>query len=1428
MTSIPDWLNPVPFGDVGRGQLPGNPQQLDVMSQDQLRQMREQLLESVLSSVVQAVRGLFFPGPFGAALEQLAEWSSEVLDAQTLLDAINGVYEGDNLVLLAIETIFNPIREFIDWFTDLVDRSGFLDVLKQVVDFFGGIASGVRTNFLAVFQQVVDFFVGIASGDRTNFLTVFKQVTEAFVGLGNGTVIGTFLNVFTQVINFFGTIASGVRANFLTVFQQVTNAFVGLGNGTVIDTFLSVFTQVINFFGTIASGVRANFLTVFQQVTNAFVGLGNSTVIDTFLSVFTQVINFFGTITAGVRTNFLAVFKQVTEAFVGLGDGTVIGTFLGVFTQVINFFGTITAGVRDNFLAVLKQVIDFFVTITAGVRANFLTVFKQVTEAFVGLGNGTVIGTFLSVFTQVINFFGTIVDRSGLLDFFGWLWSQFGATVETLLKPILLFLKSANLQSLDNNILNTIWSRLNDGAEGVGKTLADVLTGIGDFVEGLVPAITGVPGALNIGSIKTWAEDVLTKGLSWIDFKTIFGEIPETILGVLPIANINLVNPELMSQGGFDTTTTLAASTGWAWDGTTTRIPGSSGSAKVTGNGTARPLYSNQSISVAPGDKLYISCWVKSTGTVGAGAITLGVVEFSGSAVAATQSPGSAIASRAGSALFVQIGSTPTVGTAYTVPAGVTSIRVKVAVTAGAATGSTVWFDDISVKKTGLLDGNWMAGVLGTVAQDFQSFIDQLFQGIKGAAAGAGSLIEGAATSIRSALQSIFTTLFGPTKLSLPTNIALDPLLAIAIPGLNASKITTGTFGTGFITNGAITTVKVGGFQITGDKIAGSTIDAGTKLSGAIADAQVPQITTTWNDLYDAFDNSTTPLGTQRTSAQVRARGATVRGSAVAGESKSTALNTALYNSQTPAATILTGAVPGLQASKITSGEFGSAQIAANAITNAKLASDLDATKLTAGTLPIARIADAAITTAKIGDNQITGAKTAGLDATKITGGTIGEGFIPTLPQSKVTGLPRDLLVDATLISQNNAIIELQGQQDSATAQGKSISVNFSTYTDGPFPSTWSVTYSGSGTSTIGVEADSAGWVSGSNADRSAKLIYVGEAGVDDEKTLTDFQKIRGTISAIPSFGPNSTTAGPKFWALGRVSDDGNSYVFARAGFNTSSFGSLRGQLGCVIGGVEQTLWLPDIPLQFSLQMSVVCGVDGNERKYQVYSGDVKVAEYTESGVQSRLCSLNHTNSSQHTTSCVPYRRWGAISETKFQNSALVTSGRVASVVVTDNITPTYKGSLARLSRAAGATGTITTDDNSIGATFFDTNEFESLDIDGDTSTGSFTVTKSKMYIVNARVKLNTYLNANGYLNLQRSTDGVNYTTVQKGASVWGADTGNFAINPSNGFVLTGNWLQYLNAGDKVRLSAQVDRGSRTSAYTGGATETYFAIAGLT
>ena len=181
--STPDWLNPVPFGDVGHatvpgkpGQLPGDPQQWDVLSEDQLQQMRKQLLESVISSVVQAVGGLFVPGPFGAALDQLAEWAGNLPTFEQLFEAFT---DATGLVLDQ-----GPV-EFLDsLFAGISDATG-ID-LADPSTIFNAI-SGFLTNIGVTIQQVIDEIQkaigGILTGGVLDPAKIFDSIKTLIEGI---------------------------------------------------------------------------------------------------------------------------------------------------------------------------------------------------------------------------------------------------------------------------------------------------------------------------------------------------------------------------------------------------------------------------------------------------------------------------------------------------------------------------------------------------------------------------------------------------------------------------------------------------------------------------------------------------------------------------------------------------------------------------------------------------------------------------------------------------------------------------------------------------------------------------------------------------------------------------------------------------------------------------------------------------------------------------------------------------------------------------------------------------------------------------------------------------------------------------------------------------------------------------------------------
>jgi hypothetical protein len=336
--------------------------------------------------------------------------------------------------------------------------------------------------------------------------------------------------------------------------------------------------------------------------------------------------------------------------------------------------------------------------------------------------------------------------------------------------------------------------------------------------------------------------------------------------------------------------------------------------------------------------------------------------------------------------------------------------------------------------------------------------------------------------------------------------------------------------------------------------------------------------------------------------------------------------------------------------------------------------------------------------------------------------------------------------------------------------------------------------------------------------------------------------------------------AGPRFWAIGRVSDDRLSYVWARAFFTNNTFGSMRGEIGCTLNGVE-TIWRTNIPLTFSLDMTFNLGVSGNPRAYQVYSGTTLVTTYEEgfvnlagfpvTGATGRLYVANDTglrytwNGSAYVSSASAasflgdstatsnYRRWGAITEVKVISGTLKDGGAVAAAVTTDNAVSPYKGSVARMIRTSTTAVSFPSGETAVPNSFFVTN-YETLDVDSDDVSGVFTVAKSKMYMVTARIRLTAAVNAVSSVNLQvRLAGSSTFNTVQRGIASWKEDAGWVIPGIPNGGVagtsLDGTWLQYLKAGDSIRLTTQRAGGSGNvlTGTTNGA-ETYFSISGLT
>jgi hypothetical protein len=169
----------------------------------------------------------------------------------------------------------------------------------------------------------------------------------------------------------------------------------------------------------------------------------------------------------------------------------------------------------------------------------------------------------------------------------------------------------------------------------------------------------------------------------------LFGNLPQTLFGLIPASSIGSSSPNLLTNGGFDGSISLSGGGLWDWDSATGHT--TNGAAKTVANSTTKALLSNH-IEVTQGQQLSPAVWVKGSGYTGSGTpIRLAVRTFLSGAVVGTTN----IQSVAGPG-----GTWTQLTGSYTVPAGVDSVALRLVVDS-TATGGTIWFDDATLSKSG-------------------------------------------------------------------------------------------------------------------------------------------------------------------------------------------------------------------------------------------------------------------------------------------------------------------------------------------------------------------------------------------------------------------------------------------------------------------------------------------------------------------------------------------------------------------------------------------------------------------------------------------------------------------------------------------------------------------------------------------------------
>lgn len=510
-------------------------------------------------------------------------------------------------------------------------------------------------------------------------------------------------------------------------------------------------------------------------------------------------------------------------------------------------------------IAFLKYLFNGFLDVFLATGSSFLGAVFEWLGYFWGLF-GEVIESLLNPLLELVKWAWETLDElvggtadqilRALTEGIKWVWVNIGEPVVKAFGAVFEWIASVididTLKAILQDITAFVGGFLNPAQfaeilKGIFSFFADLFDGVNDAVEfvsklssqipfigPLFSALTGQTEAdgvsPSLASLAVWGQKVLTN-TSQIPANNLFGEIPRSLLSMIPIANINIDSMNLLSQGDFASAATVESANGWSWDNTTNDPDSatSKGSAKLTTDGTARYLYSRQAIRVAGGDKVKLSARVKTASYAGTGSsVRLALVPFIGT----TAQNEILFASRGASngAWVTMTGSGDYAP--WIVPAGVTSVIVKIGVTSASGSGSTVWFDNVDLRKEGLLgqslveflEDAWrqaynavFPGNGGTgIWTQFVSAIEQLMgigtnaQGAADTAQGTGigiidaigkavfgeSTYNNLTSQVKTAMQTLIGALFGFTA---PGQTAVDSKIqAAAVPPLSGSIIADG------------------------------------------------------------------------------------------------------------------------------------------------------------------------------------------------------------------------------------------------------------------------------------------------------------------------------------------------------------------------------------------------------------------------------------------------------------------------------------------------------------------------------------------------------------------------------------------------------------------------------------------------------------
>lgn len=724
------------------------------------------LLEDALGGLVEFVSLIFGILTCDAdALTKAQQVIGAITGAGSIFDNIVATLFGVLTPLTQVEIagIPNPVAIFLAGLRDLYETITGNTATNLADGAIGGAVEFVRLIFRVitcdptVISDLQDLVSGVVAGigDPLGILAFLKPLLDGLLSNPLVVMIQTFA---ADVLGNTGTLleqvieGTGDLMNFLLKivkeilpFDEVWTALLPFIDWDAVDAVtlpslgnlldgLDLWTIIFKPLDDLLGGAFTTFLT---NLNSFFSGMGllngnfnPATAIDYFLRNVLGLVDNAGKII----TDFLPAIT--VETLTGLADWFRTNFLGGSQTLLAWFQANVLGGLANLSSWITTNLLGGAASLLAWLTANVFgnvnpaTFFSNL-AAFLGFDLRT-LG--FNAFNAATAFLNTLFDPArGPLVSVRVFVEQFFDPTKGPLSPIFFVIKAVTDWF---SIFMPGAATASTSAPTTSTSPAIATATLGDqfpSVTDIVTAITGLVGTtdieLGLGTLGQWARDIelaATQG-----FDALSGTIEEIISGILSVGMLNTSEPNLLTQGDFATADTVQSSGGWSWDNTVSATD-TGGSARVVATGSQQQLYAKQSIKVKADDKLVVTAKVRTSGFTAASGreMVLSIIPWVGTSrlkvngldythVVHTRTA-SAATFQDMTGLTIRIGGTAAAGEVV-LPSTVTSIQVRLAFTGNA--GAVAWFDDVVVKKTGLVEQSWVQSLVDA----FQATVGGLY-----------------------------------------------------------------------------------------------------------------------------------------------------------------------------------------------------------------------------------------------------------------------------------------------------------------------------------------------------------------------------------------------------------------------------------------------------------------------------------------------------------------------------------------------------------------------------------------------------------------------------------------------------------------------------------------------------------------------------